>query len=288
MTKVLSNIKSFNQVRRLSCLIILGIVLFNSCKSPTVVQAPSDRQRVDLRPDKEKELKRIVELETHIEQDPNDLQKVLELATLYLDNGFNKKAKPLLIRLADAPETIDNRVFSSLSMIYEEERDFENALVHLERFSDSIPEDHPSINKVRDKIDHLKFKVEVLNRPFNITLQPLSGIINSAESEYLPQFTADEQNIFFTRRWFGQEDLFEASYLDGKLVVEPIKDLNTRLNEGAHTISADGRTLIFTHCNEKYGFGSCDLYITKKNNPRMGKTSKYGIKNQFAFLGFTT
>jgi Tol biopolymer transport system component len=42
------------------------------------------------------------------------------------------------------------------------------------------------------------------------------------------------------------------------------KNINTRLNEGTCTISADGRKLIFTSCTGRDGIGSCDLYETKK------------------------
>ncbi|RMG80519.1 MAG: flagellar motor protein MotB, partial [Bacteroidetes bacterium] len=37
----------------------------------------------------------------------------------------------------------------------------------------------------------------------------------------------------------------------------------TENSEGAHTISADGHLLIFTACNRKSGFGSCDLFYSE-------------------------
>lgn len=36
--------------------------------------------------------------------------------------------------------------------------------------------------------------------------------------------------------------------------------LNTTQNEGAHTMSADGRFLVFTACDRRDSYGSCDLY----------------------------
>ena len=41
-------------------------------------------------------------------------------------------------------------------------------------------------------------------------------------------------------------------------------NINTRLNEGTCTISADGRKIIFTSCAGRDGVGSCDLYETIK------------------------
>lgn len=49
-------------------------------------------------------------------------------------------------------------------------------------------------------------------------------------------------------------------------------NVNTINNEGAPTISSDGKSLIFVACSDetgdygydRYGFGSCDLFYTKK------------------------
>jgi len=40
--------------------------------------------------------------------------------------------------------------------------------------------------------------------------------------------------------------------------------LNTNNNEGAHTISADGKIIYFTACNRSDGYGSCDIYRSYK------------------------
>jgi len=40
--------------------------------------------------------------------------------------------------------------------------------------------------------------------------------------------------------------------------------INTHLNEGAQTISGDGKLFIFTGCNRKDGVGSCDLYYSRQ------------------------
>ncbi len=42
------------------------------------------------------------------------------------------------------------------------------------------------------------------------------------------------------------------------------KPINTNDNEGALTISPDGKSIYFTACNRKDGKGSCDIYYTQK------------------------
>ena len=91
--------------------------------------------------------------------------------------------------------------------------------------------------------------------------------------------------ILFTRRiddqrvpvFKKQEDFYFSKLSErniwGTAEAMP-SNINTLLNEGAPTISADGRSLIFVACsdqsgNDDYGqgrtgFGSCDLFYTKK------------------------
>jgi len=118
-------------------------------------------------------------------------------------------------------------------------------------------------------------------KPFNpINLGP--GV-NTQFPEYYPALTVDGSTILFTRliplkmRDFYQQEDFFISYLDengtwGKSFPMP-KNINTTNNEGAPTLSADGRNLVFVACADQTGSyygenrsgkGSCDLFYAKK------------------------
>lgn len=100
--------------------------------------------------------------------------------------------------------------------------------------------------------------------PFN-----LGPSINSTDHEYLPSLTADGRTLVFTRRIMGQEDLFESTRRDtGWTKAVPLTEINTRDNEGAHCISADGNLLLFTACNRTSGLGSCDIFYSQKIDGR--------------------
>ncbi len=97
--------------------------------------------------------------------------------------------------------------------------------------------------------------------------QNLGDSVNSADLEYYPSITVDDNTLVFTRRVRGNnEDFFEskrsetgwtrARGMDG--------DINSNFNEGAQNISQDGEWLIFTGCNFPEGIGSCDLYLSVK------------------------
>ena len=118
-------------------------------------------------------------------------------------------------------------------------------------------------------------------KPFNpINLGP--GV-NTKFPEYYPALTVDGSTLLFTRLiplkmkdYYEQEDFF-ISYLGengnwGKSIPMP-KNINTINNEGAPTLSADGRNLVFVACADQSGTyygenrsgkGSCDLFYAKK------------------------
>lgn len=89
--------------------------------------------------------------------------------------------------------------------------------------------------------------------------------VNSAASEYFPSLTIDEKELVFTRRVNGiNEDFFYSKKKYGEWdIAQPMAgDINTEQNEGAQNISQDGQWLVFTGCNRRDGFGSCDIYIS--------------------------
>lgn len=91
--------------------------------------------------------------------------------------------------------------------------------------------------------------------------------INSVYSEYMPVMRGDDEEMIFVRRTQNQEDLYSASRLDDTTFAQAVAldDLNTKGNEGIHTISADGRLIVFTACGRLDGYGQCDLYYSKRS-----------------------
>ncbi|MFL5742528.1 MAG: OmpA family protein [Flavisolibacter sp.] len=95
--------------------------------------------------------------------------------------------------------------------------------------------------------------------------QNLGDGINSEASEYFPSLPIDGQTMVFTRKLnYSNEDFYMSNKTKnnwGKAYKLP-GNINTPQNEGALTISQDGKWLIFTGCERPGGYGSCDLYIS--------------------------
>jgi outer membrane protein OmpA-like peptidoglycan-associated protein/tetratricopeptide (TPR) repeat protein len=95
--------------------------------------------------------------------------------------------------------------------------------------------------------------------------QNMGDSINSVVSEYYPTLTIDGSELVITRRVKNyNEDFFGSTRVNGKWSKSwPLEgNINTDANEGAQNISQDGQWLIFTGCNFRGGYGSCDLYIS--------------------------
>lgn len=207
----------------------------------------------------------IILLENLSEKYPEDRDILFSLSAAYVEKGSDDEALSALQKLLRVGMVDNPAVYNAMSQIYERKWDFESALDLLTTCAELVDEDSPRYERLSRRLKELQFKVDVLGNPENIFIEPLDATINSTYSEYLPQFSADGQHIVFTRRIGFQEDLLFAEKVDGNWVVSGIDELNTLMNEGAHSLSADGQVLVFTRCDEKFGYGGCDLYQSQKS-----------------------
>lgn len=160
--------------------------------------------------------------------------------------------------------------------IYSEALGYYNDYLSLNNISDTRKKE------VNQRIASCHFAIEALKNPVDFYPERLSGKINSVNDEYWPSLSLDGETLVFTRLvkdniLIPQEDFF-ASKLDstGWGDAKPILGINTRGNEGAQTLSADGRFMFFTACNRSDGYGSCDIYYSVFSNGKWSKPLNAG------------
>lgn len=129
------------------------------------------------------------------------------------------------------------------------------------------------------QLDICIFGENAVKNALQISPEALSDTINQFDRLYFPSLTADNETLIFTvLLTSNNEDLFVTKKINGAWS-EPKSistNINTEGNEGAGSISGDGRTLVFTACNRLDGYGSCDLYISKKNGETWDKPKNLG------------
>lgn len=141
--------------------------------------------------------------------------------------------------------------------------------------------------QMREKAEQLQrncaFALELMANPVPFDPVNLGPGVNTSMPEYYPAMTADGGELLFTRlvndpaAYKGKNEEFFTSRRIGDVwgPATPLTDINSIYNEGAPTLSADGRTLIFTACElfgeyglGRTGLGSCDLFISRKEGNR--------------------
>ena len=120
-------------------------------------------------------------------------------------------------------------------------------------------------------LTNINFAEEAIQQPVDFQPQRVGGQLHQFPLQYFPVLTVDQQSLIFTgRRGITpryDEDIYisekneQGEWQAPELLSE---NINTMHNEGTCTVSADGRTLIFTACEGRKGYGKCDLFVSYK------------------------
>ncbi|WP_424961955.1 OmpA family protein [Ekhidna sp.] len=207
-------------------------------------------------------------LEESVKEDPTFFEAYIRMGSLYKAIGKEDSVySKFQSYIETSPDPIASVLEKQAFMAFDRGEYFK-AKKYLNQFLDKVPE--RSENFDIDLLSRsLEFATDQLESSADsITVSLLPKEINRFRLQYLPSVTIDDASIFFTKRddVRGDEDIVVSYKKEGKWL--PAKSvsarINTPLNEGACTVSADGRTMIFTSCDGRNSLGSCDLYITNR------------------------
>lgn len=161
--------------------------------------------------------------------------------------------------------------------------DYDRAENIIGQFLAAEAQNRPKIERAKLLMDNIEFARENQKNVSAYKQRRLSDTVNAFVMQYFPVLTADQQMMIFTRRMGGgprdDEDLVVSrKTATGRWdVPESIsKNINSDLNEGTCTISADGRKLIFTSCVGRQGYGSCDLFESTRMGEEWSKPKNLG------------
>lgn len=153
-------------------------------------------------------------------------------------------------------------------------------LYSMKRYEESIPFletylQHPRANaRYKDEIENMiasaNFAMEAIKHEIAYNPKNLGPEVNSSELEYFPSISANARTLVFTHRkekgekqdedfWFTSRDSSGAPW---KAAQKLPGQLNTIGNEGAQSLSADGKIIFFAACQRPDGRGSCDIYAS--------------------------
>ena len=220
------------------------------------------------------------ELNTALERDPSFVEALTLRAYIAMDEADFMLAKKSLKKAVETNSSlIPNNLFF-LGEIELKMGEYENAKSRFEQFiqQESIQENQYS--RAQESLRRIDFALQAKQNPVPFDPINLGPEVNSEFSEYFPCLTVDGKTLLYTRRLPEpntpagfNEDFYVSNYSNGNWTSSKNmgKPINTKLNEGAPSLSADGQLLIFTACElygdyggDRKGFGSCDLFYSSK------------------------
>ncbi len=216
-------------------------------------------------------------------RDPLFSDTYMKLANLYtflrvLDSAYNNYHRYFL--LADKNQ-ITSKVARALSVKFFRKGDYPLASDAFSLYLRKIGEAELSLEDSLMR-QSLGFALDAAVNGKKVKVFPLSDSVNRFRLQYFPVLTIDNQKIYFTRRLGREtqydEDIMMASKSGGEWgkARSISRNINSEYNEGACTVSADGRALIFTACEGRQTFGNCDLYVTNFDGNKWSKAENLG------------
>ncbi|MBL7929705.1 MAG: PD40 domain-containing protein [Bacteroidia bacterium] len=228
-------------------------------------------------------------LESALKEDPQFLEANMLMGDVASDlKNFKKSVQHYRTAVAiDADYFPQN--FFNLAKAEMQLMEFDSASEHLELFLQYKSRTHDIRDKAEKLLSQCRFAAYAVKHPVPFNPVNIGSNINTADDEYLPALTADEQTMVFTRRRLMSsqgmrkdynEDFYISTRDDNGNWKEALNmgpPINTNGNEGAHCLSPDGKHVFFTACN-KGEFRGCDLYYAKRTGNKWSEPVNLGPK----------
>ncbi|TKC10062.1 hypothetical protein FA048_07585 [Pedobacter polaris] len=229
----------------------------------------------------------IKHLDEAIRLDPKFQMAYIQLGDIYRRLKTYLKAKENYRKAVSSAPTIEPRIYYVLGESELLSGDYINAKSNFLFFQQKYTgNDGDFIHRTKKYILDCDFAITAIKSPTKYEPINMGFYINSPNRDYFPALTADGQTIIFTRVVDGNEDFFISTKENNEW--HKAQSLSNKINtpnynEGAQSISPDGKYLFFTGCNRPDGLGRCDIYVSRKEGNEWGKTINLGraINSEF-------
>ncbi len=228
-------------------------------------------------------------LEKAIEKDSEFVEAYLMLGEVYIEQQQPEKAIQYYSKGMEVKPEFYPPGFIVLGKLNLQNGKYQQAKTSFEKYLASGYNSTKFTKEANDAIKQCDFGIHAIQNPVPFEPINLGDKINTQYDEYWPSLSADEQELVFTvllpkdennpnAYRNRQEDFYysikiEDEWCQAKSVGNP---LNTTDNEGAQTISADGKWMFFTACNRDDGNGQCDIYFSQKVGAQWAKPVNLG------------
>ncbi|RAU83056.1 OmpA family protein [Pontibacter arcticus] len=223
-------------------------------------------------------------LDEALAKDPAFGEAYLRAANLNKILGRNSVAQSQLEKgLALLPYSAAyTNFYFDLAELSFDKGNYEQAKANYQSFLKGKAKNTKQIEWANRQLKTIEYALVAIQKPVNFSPSLLPATINKFGLQYFPYTTADQRSFIYTARAGinpTQDENIFISKKKGEDWQNPVsisEVINTSANEGAATISGDGRTLVFASCNRPDTQGDCDLYISLKTGEEWSKPVNMG------------
>lgn len=202
--------------------------------------------------------------------DPNFLNAHLQLANLYqnlyLDYAKATNQYEQIIKL----DTSLDKAYYEAAKCYLYLQEWEKAANKAKIFDEKRSKNEYTDWQAEVLIESISIAQKAIANPVAYNPINLGPNVNSNLAEYFPSITADNQYVYFTvnneNERYPNEDIYASQWQDGewqpRIPVDGVNRMNAQ--EGAHSITQDGKYLFFASDRMEDNAGRFDIFISKK------------------------
>lgn len=232
----------------------------------------------------EKEDKCIYTLLDITKQYPDYAPAFAALGQVYFSKEDYDNACLFYEKSIEIDKNFDLNSFYRLGIIKKQKKEYQKAKEYFAYYVQNQKKAKYKLRKeeCEKEVQNIDFILHALENPVEFQPKNIGKNINDSNYQYLPTLTMDNK-LYFTERKDDNEDFYSADFFffdtnnfTVSLKTKLASPLNSNDNEGAASISPDGRFLYFAKCNASDGFGSCDIYVSERNGNTWSQPKNLG------------
>ncbi len=228
-----------------------------------------------------KDAEAIKPFEQAVAEDPIFIDAWLLLGELYNEARQYEKAKNAFETSFNLKSDARASAYYFVAQSYWNLDDYEYVIKALTKFLSfqNLPPEW--VENSKHVMSNARFAIEAVKHPLPFNPVSLGDSINTQYQELFPSLTADENTLVFMRKdpdgkdW--NEDFYISKYINGAWTYARNmgSDLNSPQQDGAMSITNLGNEMYFAS-NRSGGFGSVDIYYSKRKNGRWSVPENLG------------
>jgi len=208
-------------------------------------------------------------LEKAIKKHPNFRKALTDLSVAYEKNEQPEKAIEVYNTIGEKYPELAYKASYYKALLEFKRANYDLAISHINHYLEDEKLSMKQKKQAGKFLASSKFAKQAVKNPVPFNPISLGENINSIQLEYLPSLTADEETIVFTRRsgnnQLDNEDFFISTKKENEWTgAKNFRSINTHSNEGAQSITADGKAIFFAAKDRKGGYGNFDIWMSYK------------------------